>query len=69
MGWSRAFGLDELAFSCFQMSYFSPQPLVPGSSSLDPAYDSEGCFSLSDFVLSPQVRGCNVSRRDEERIM
>ncbi|KAJ9486377.1 hypothetical protein VN97_g6965 [Penicillium thymicola] len=69
MGWSRAFRLDELAFSCFQMFYFSPQPLVPGSLSLDSAYDSQGSLSLSDFVLSPQVGGCNANRRDEERTM
>lgn len=60
MGWSRAFGLDELALFMFQLFSFGPKPLVPGSSSLDSAHDSQGCFSLSDFVLNPQMGGYNA---------
>lgn len=69
VGWSRAFGLDELAFSCFKCLLLVPQLLVSGNPSLDSRHNSQGCFSLRDFVLNPPMAGCNANESDEEMTM
>lgn len=48
------------------MFSFYFQLLGPGSLSLDSGPNSQGCFSLSDFVLNPQMAGYSANECDEE---